>query len=169
MSFGCIGVVMGYKIKFVLIICSALFFIACSAPIKVKVFNQENSNLNSRGDNVPITLVIYQLKDFKKFEQASRSDIITREGVVLGRDKIDSTRVQVPPNEQGMIATEIAKREGKYIGIVALFANPQGKNQKFIKKLNRVFKNTIELDITQKGITKADKSKGKNKGGQANE
>ena len=145
------------------ILCSALFivgvmsFVACSTPVRVMVSNYEDSNLNNRGDNVPVTLLVYQLKDGKRFEYASPQDLLNRESVVLGRDKIDSVRVQIPPNEKNMIAAEINKKEGKYIGILALFANSQNKTQKFHKKLNRVCRNIIRLDITQNGIAKASK------------
>lgn len=132
-------------------------FVACSTPVRVMVSNYEDSNLNNRGDNVPVTLLVYQLKDGKRFEYASPQDLLNRESVVLGRDKIDSVRVQIPPNEKNMIAAEINKKEGKYIGILALFANSQNKTQKFHKKLNRVCRNIIRLDITQNGIAKASK------------
>lgn len=136
---------------------SGVLFMACSTPIKIVVSNYEDSNLNNRGDNVPVTLLIYQLRDGKRFEYASPQDLLTRESVVLGRDKIDAIRIQIPPNEKNMVAAEIHKKEGKYIGILALFTNSQGKNQKFYKKLHSVFRNTIRIDITHIGITKANK------------
>ena len=146
-----------HTLYFTLFIVGAISFVACSTPVRVMVSNYEDSNLNNRGDNVPVTLLIYQLKDGKRFEYASPQDLLNRESVVLGRDKIDSIRVQIPPNEKNMIAAEINKKEGKYIGILALFANSQNKTQKFHKKLNRVCRNIIRLDITQNGITKASK------------
>lgn len=146
-----------HTLYFTLFIVGAISFVACSTPVRVMVSNYEDSNLNNRGDNVPVTLLIYQLKDDKRFEYASPQDLLNQESVVLGRDKIDSIRVQIPPNEKDIIAAEINKKEGKYIGILALFANSQNKTQKFHKKLNRVCRNIIRLDITQNGITKASK------------
>ncbi|AQQ59255.1 type VI secretion lipoprotein [Helicobacter bilis] len=149
-------------------ICTALIFammlilIGCNTPIRIQASNHDNSNLNNRNDNVPITLVIYQLKDVNKFEYASIQDLTMRESVVLGRDNVDSIRIQVPPNEKDMLVAEFAKKEGKYIGILALFANSQGKKQKFYKKLNKVFKNTIKIDITQEGITNSKNNRGTN-------
>lgn len=129
--------------------------VGCSTPIKVIASNYEDSNLNNRGDNVPVTLLIYQLKDGKKFEYASVKDLLDKESVVLGKDMLDSTRVQIPPNEKNMVVVEINKKEGRYIGILALFAIPNNKNQKFYKKLNKVYRNTIKIDITKNGIIKA--------------
>lgn len=148
---------MKYIIHYLFFIMSIMLFVACSTPVKIIVSNYENSNLNNRHDNVPVTILIYQLKDGKRFEYASPQDLLSRESVVLGKDKIDSMRVQILPNEKNRIAAEINKKEGKYIGILALFANPQHKNQKFYKKLNRVYRNTIKIDITQNGIMQSSK------------
>lgn len=144
-------------LKYLLIaIIIALFSTACSTPIQVIVSNYEDSNLNNRGDNVPITLIVYQLKDSKKFEYASPKDLISRESVALGRDKIDSIKIQVPPNEKEILVAEFNEKEGDYIGILALFSNIKGKKQKFYKKLNSVFENIIKINITKNGITEFD-------------
>lgn len=142
------------KNVYVALVFVAMFCIGCSTPIRIHAYNYDNSNLNNRNDNVPVTLIIYQLKDINKFEYASPKDLAMRESVVLGRDNVDSVKIQVPPNEKNMLVAEFAKKEGKYIGILALFANPQNKKQKFYKKLHRVFKNTIKISITQDGIAK---------------
>ncbi|EAJ0872697.1 type VI secretion lipoprotein TssJ, partial [Campylobacter coli] len=72
-----------------------LFFCACSSVVSVKINNVENSNLNNRHDDVPVTAIVYQLKDIKKFEEASDIDLATREEGVLGKDKLDSIKTQI--------------------------------------------------------------------------
>lgn len=147
-------------ISFCILACfMGLAISGCSSPVKIQAFNQADSNLNNRGDNVPVTLIIYQLKDISKFKQSSIQDLSTRGNVVLGRDIVDFIKVQVPPNEIDVPVAEFAKKEGKYIGVLALFANPQDKKQKFYKKLNRVFSNKIELNIATEGIMQHKKSK----------
>lgn len=147
-------------LKYLLIaISTAIFSTACSTPIQVIVSNHKDSNLNNRGDNVPITLIVYQLKDSKKFEYASPQDLINRESVALGRDKLDSIKIQVPPNEKNMLVAEFNEKEGDYIGILALFSNIKGKKQKFFTKLNSVFENIIKIDITKNGIADSNNSK----------
>lgn len=144
-------------LKYLLIgIIVTLLSTGCSTPIQVIVSNHEDSNLNSRGDDVPITLIVYQLKDSKKFEYASPKDLINRESIALGRDKIDSIRIQLPPNEKEILVAEFNEKEGDYIGILALFSNAKGKRQKFYKKLNSVFENIIKINITKNGITEFD-------------
>ena len=45
-----------------------VFIVGCG-QIQVGINNMPNSNLNNRGDNVPITVIVYQLSDIKKFEE----------------------------------------------------------------------------------------------------
>ena len=52
----------------ILILALCLLFGACSNNVSVKISNIEKSNLNNRFDDVPVTLIIYKLKDVKKFE-----------------------------------------------------------------------------------------------------
>ena len=87
-------------ISFCILVCfMGLAISGCGSPIKIQAFNQADSNLNNRGDNVPVTLIIYQLKDISKFKQSSIQDLSTSGNVVLGRDIVDFIKVQVPPNE----------------------------------------------------------------------
>ena len=55
-----------------------VFIVGCG-QIQVGINNMPNSNLNNRGDNVPITVIVYQLSDIKKFEEATEMELITKE------------------------------------------------------------------------------------------
>ena len=79
-----------------------IFMVGCG-QIQVGINNMPNSNLNNRGDNVPITVIVYQLSDIKKFEEATEMDLIAKENEVLGRDKIDSIKLQIQPNANASI------------------------------------------------------------------
>ncbi|MCW1362796.1 type VI secretion system lipoprotein TssJ [Campylobacter jejuni] len=106
-----------------------LFFCACSSVVSVKINNVENSNLNNRHDDVPVTAIVYQLKDIKKFEEASDIDLATREEGVLGKDKLDSIKTQIAPKDN-IIAVKVDEEEVPYVGILVLFANNTKKNNK---------------------------------------
>nr|AAS99032.1 Tgh081 [Campylobacter jejuni] len=92
-----------------------LFFCACSSVVSVKINNVENSNLNNRHDDVPVTAIVYQLKDIKKFEEASDIDLATREEGVLGKDKLDSIKTQIAPKDN-IIAVKVDEEEVPYVG-----------------------------------------------------
>lgn len=113
-----------------------LFFCACSSVVSVKINNVENSNLNNRHDDVPVTAIVYQLKDIKKFEEASDIDLATREEGVLGKDKLDSIKTQIAPKDN-IIAVKVDEEEVPYVGILVLFANNTKKTTKIMGKDRR--------------------------------
>lgn len=137
---------------------SALFFLsACSSIVSVEIDNKENSNLNNRLDDVPLTIIVYQLKDITKFEKANDLDLSTREDGVLGKDKIDSFKMQIAPNDS-VIAVKVNDEEVPYIGVFALFANPAKKITKLWAKTEdaRGFgKNkSLKFEVNKEGIAK---------------
>ncbi|EFP5458811.1 type VI secretion system lipoprotein TssJ [Campylobacter jejuni] len=132
-----------------------LFFCACSSVVSVKINNVENSNLNNRHDDVPVTAIVYQLKDIKKFEEASDIDLATREEGVLGKDKLDSIKTQIAPKDN-IIAVKVDEEEVPYVGILVLFANNTKKTTKIWTKTedaNGFGKNKyLKFEISKEGI-----------------
>lgn len=142
----------------ILLLVIACLFVACSSKVDVQISNQENSNLNNRLDDVPLTLIVYQLKDIKKFEKASDIDLFTREDGVLGKDKIDSIKMQIAPKDN-LIAVNIEDEEVLYIGILVLFANSGKKITKIWAKTSEATgfwlgSKKLEFKITKDGISK---------------
>lgn len=133
------------------------FFTACSSTISVKINNTENSNLNNRFDDVPLTVIVYQLKDIKKFEEASDLDLATREDGVLGKDKIDSIKLQIAPKDS-VIAAKVSDEEVLYVGVFALFANATKKITKAWAKIGDASgfgsNKTLEFKVTKEGVKK---------------
>lgn len=123
--------------------------------MSIKVSNVEDSNLNSRLDDVPVTLIFYKLKNIEKFEGASNKDLMTREDGVLGKDKVDSIKLQIAPKSE-IVAIKIKKKESPYIGVLALFANDTKKITKAWAKTKSVTefwsKKSLKFEITQEGI-----------------
>ncbi|TLD86759.1 type VI secretion system lipoprotein TssJ [Helicobacter sp. MIT 05-5294] len=134
----------------------ALLLSACSSMVNVKVNNIEGSNLNNREDDVPLTIIVYQLNDIKKFESASDLDLATREDAILGKDKIDSIRIQIAPQDE-VIAVKVDDEEVQYIGLMALFANSAKKTTKAWVKTEDASgfwfaEKRIEFEITKEGV-----------------
>ena len=145
-----------YQKILILILC--LLFVSCSNTVSVRISNIEKSNLNNRSDDVPITLVIYKLKNIEKFKETSDRDLTTREDGALGKDKIDSIRLQIAPKDE-IIAIKVKDKEVPYIGILALFAN----NTNNTKEVTKIWAKTkdasgfwnkkiLKFKITQEGI-----------------
>lgn len=136
-----------YKNILILSLC-VLLFGACSNTVSVVISNIENSNLNNRLDDVPVTLIIYKLKNIEKFKEASDKDLITREDGALGKDKIDSIKLQIAPKNE-IVAIKVEDDKVSYIGILALFAN---NTKKITKTWATTNEKTLKFEITQEGI-----------------
>lgn len=147
---------MSYKKSFTFLV-SMFFFCACSSVVSVKIDNVENSNLNNRNDDVPVTIIVYQLKDIKKFEEANDIDLATREDGVLGKDKLDSIKIQVAPKDK-VVAVKVDEEEVPYIGVFVLFANNTKKITKIWVKTEEANgfgkKKYLQFEITKEGITR---------------
>ena len=127
-----------------------IFMVGCG-QIQVGINNMPNSNLNNRGDNVPITVIVYQLSDIKKFEEATEMDLIAKESEVLGRDKIDSIKLQIQPNANASIV-KIDKENVPYVGVLVLYAD-QGKTKiKEFKKTSDIKEDYLIFSISDKDI-----------------
>ncbi|EHZ4886114.1 type VI secretion system lipoprotein TssJ [Campylobacter sp. CNRCH_2013_0855] len=141
--------------KIFIILLMGLFLSSCSSVVSVKIDNIKNSNLNSRNDDVPLTVIVYQLKDVNKFIKASDLELINREDAILGRDKIDSIRLQIAPKDN-IIAFKVIDEEVPYIGILVLFANNTKKVTKIWAKTDDAngfgTKKTLKFEITKDGI-----------------
>ncbi|WP_276953380.1 type VI secretion system lipoprotein TssJ [Helicobacter rodentium] len=133
-----------------------VFFACSSSKVDIKINNHEKSNLNNRQDDVPLTIIVYQLKDIKKFEQANDIDLFARGDGVLGKDKIDSIKMQIAPKDN-IIAVNVEDEEVPYICILAFFANNDKKTTKACAKTSKAsgfwFRDKqLEFTITQDGI-----------------
>lgn len=142
-----------FNISIALLWC--FLFAACSSTVSIKISNIENSNLNNRSDDVPVTIVVYKLSNIEKFIDSSDKDLITREDGALGKDKIDSMKLQIAPKNE-VIALKIKDKEVPYIGILALFANDALRTTKVWVKTKKVNglrnKKVVKFEITQEGI-----------------
>lgn len=137
----------------ILVLC--LLLGACSNTVSIRVSNVEKSNLNNRFDDVPVTFIVYKLKSVERFEEASDRDLITREDGVLGKDKIDSIKLQIAPKNE-IVAIKVKDKDVPYVGILVLFANDTKKITKtWVKTKNASGfwnKKMLKFQITQEGI-----------------
>lgn len=85
----------GKQIAIVFFTLIALCFSGCYTTKQIRIKNDKDSNFNLNSDAVPVTIMLYQLKDTAKFKDATAIDLIERAEVVLGKDKIDITKMQV--------------------------------------------------------------------------
>lgn len=137
--------------KRVLITVMALFFAGCATTKEIHVTNSKKSNLNFNGDNVPVTIIVYKLKDLTKFKEASAFDLLKREDAILGRDKIDSSKLQIAPDDE-ITAITANKKDVPYIGVLAIFNDVNNKKLKSAIQTKKIKGNVLMFRISEKGI-----------------
>ena len=78
-------------------------------------------------------------------------DLIAKENEVLGRDKIDSIKLQIQPNANASIV-KIDKENVPYVGVLVLYAD-QGKTKiKEFKKTSDIKEDYLIFSISDKDI-----------------
>lgn len=139
---------MGWMFCILILLC----FTGCYSPKQILVKNDRNSNFNLNSDAVPITIYLYQLKDTAKFKDASAMDLIERSDIVLGRDKLDITRMQIAPDSEKIIAT-IDKSQVPYVGFLVVYSNMNKRRKiKSLIESDEISRDLLELQISKDGI-----------------
>lgn len=124
----------------------------CYSSKQILIKNDKDSNYNLNSDAVPVTIFLYQLKDIAKFKDASAIDLIERADVVLGKDKIDITKMQIAPDNQKTIAT-INKNDVPYVGFLVVYSKMSKKKKvKSLIESDEISRNLLELQIKKEGI-----------------
>ena len=142
--------------KFLSFLVFMLFLTGCAKDLIIS--NMPNSNLNYHGDNVPITIIAYKLRDVAKFKEASIIDLAERNGEILGYDKIDSIKTQIQPNTNRYAFTNVYPDEVPYVGILVLYADQSKTNIKAYKATKEIKEKNIVFEITKNGVNVLDAS-----------
>ena len=142
--------------KFLCSLIFMLFIAGCAKDLIIS--NTPNSHLNYHGDNVPVTIIAYKLKDVAKFQQASIVDLAEKNGDILGQDKIDSIKTQIQPNTNRYAFTNVDPDEVPYVGILVLYADQSKTNIKAYKSTKEAKEKNIVFEITKNGVNTIDAS-----------
>lgn len=145
--------------KFLSFLVLMLFLAGCAKDLIIS--NTPNSNLNYHGDNVPITIIAYKLKDVAKFKEASVADLAEKNGEILGLDKIDSIKTQIQPNTNRYAFTNVDPDEVPYVGILVLYADQSKTNVKAFKATRENKEKNIVFEITKNSVNILDASSSK--------
>lgn len=140
------------KIYFFILALISFYISGCYSTKQILIKNDKDSNFNLNADAVPVTILLFQLKDTAKFKNASAIDLIERGDVVLGKDKIDITRMQIAPDNEKIIAT-INKKEVPYLGFLVIYSNMNKKKKvKSLIESDEISRDFLELQIKKDGI-----------------
>jgi type VI secretion system protein VasD len=100
----------------------------CQAlPLSLSFAASGRSNALSTGEGRPVQLRVYQLKTDARLRTASFEDIWQNAAKTLEGELVSSEEHTIFPGEKQTI-TVAAKPGAAYLGVVALFREPQGKD-----------------------------------------
>ena len=101
---------------------------ACPAlPLRLAFTATPRSNALSTGEGRPVQLHIFQLKSDARLRTASFEDIWQNDAKTLEGELVSSEQHTLFPGEKKTV-TIAPKPDAAYIGVVALFREPQGKD-----------------------------------------
>jgi len=96
-------------------------------PLQLAFTATPRSNALSSGEGRPVQLHIFQLKSDARLRTASFEDIWQNDAKTLEGELVSSEQHTLFPGEKKNIAIT-PKPDAAYVGIVALFREPQGKD-----------------------------------------
>lgn len=96
-------------------------------PLTLALTATERSNALASGEGRPVQIRVYQLKSDAHLRTASFEDVWQNEAKALEGDVVTSEQQAVFPGEKKTI-TVTPKPDAAYLGVVALFREPQGKD-----------------------------------------
>jgi len=100
----------------------------CTAlPLTLAVTATQRSNALSSGEGRPVQVRIYQLKSDARLRTASFEDVWQNEAKALEGEIVSSEQQTIFPGEKKNL-TIAPKPDAAFLGVVALFREPQGKD-----------------------------------------
>jgi type VI secretion system protein VasD len=96
-------------------------------PLALALTATPRSNALSTGEGRPVQLHVYQLKTDARLRTASFEDIWQNAAKTLEGELVSSEQHTIFPGEKKTI-TVAPKPDAAYLGVVALFREPQGKD-----------------------------------------
>lgn len=121
-------------INFWLLMLLACSLIGCSSSMDVYLHAAQKLNQDQQYKSLPVQVKIYQLSNQNAFNQATFRELWQADAATLGNSLLDTHTIIVNPG-----GTEKIKipRKGKcnYVGIIAIFRNPQGDNWRVLHKI----------------------------------
>jgi type VI secretion system protein VasD len=100
----------------------------CAAlPLTLSLTATQRSNALSSGEGRPVQVRVYQLKSDARLRTASFEDVWQADAKALEGEVVSTEQHTIFPGEKKSIAVA-PKPDAAFIGVVALFREPQGKD-----------------------------------------
>lgn len=148
-----------------LAIAAAVLLTGCSAKEPVRVFLVPTQSLNQDDSGAPLPVVIrlYQLTGKERFEKASFTSLWKNDKEVLENDLLERKEITLFPESPTQVDWEVdTKKGGQYVGVMALFRNPEGSAWRQVLSvkehgLNPFTTRTVKLIVGKSTVVLAEK------------
>ncbi len=125
---------MNYLLRLVIIGLTAILS-GCASPSLIIKFNANHTlNPDITNQSLPVEVVIYQLRDTQTFTQATFDELWHGDKAILGSSLLSRDEVNVIPGGKMQIVIK-RDNDATYIGVMAIFRNPEAGHWRLIKKL----------------------------------
>lgn len=105
---------------------------SCSSAtrdVRVALVSTRSLNAMEAGSGLPVMVRIYQLRDRDKFENASFRSLWKQDREFLGDDLVSRKDLILHPESETLVDLAVEVKKGvEYVGIMALFRNPEGNS-----------------------------------------
>lgn len=122
--------------------------VARKGGVKMNIAASSNINPDSRGKAHPVRLKVYQLSNRHNFVNATYRELVKQDFIVLGDSLVRQSEVTVKPGQSLSLALD-QNLTGRYLGVVALFDQPNSENWRVI---SAVTGNSVNITLDQNMI-----------------
>lgn len=102
---------------------------SATRDVRVALVSTKSLNAIEAGSGLPVMVRIYQLRDRDKFENASFKSLWKKDREFLGDDLVSRKDLTLHPDSEILVDLAVEVKKGAdYLGIMALFRNPEGNS-----------------------------------------
>lgn len=122
-------------------------------PTRVSMVMTAASDVNpdSKGQALSVVVRVYQLKDRGRLESADYNAMLNSDRETLSDDMLDRQERVVQPGTQEMLEVR-ANQLANYLGVVALFRNPQGDTWRRVIPIGKGKTQKVTLSLQEQNI-----------------
>ena len=122
---------------------------ACSSPtLVVRLKANKHLNPDITNQSLPVEVIVYQLRDRQTFSQATFNELWHDDKNTLGASFISRDEVNIIPGSKNKITIN-RDNATTYIGIMAIFRNPNAGHWRLVKKIgHKIPLHSSKIDIT---------------------
>jgi len=112
-----------------------LIFSGCaSRSVIINFYSSAQVNMDDAENALPVQVKVYQLSSPELFKKASFHELWKNDNTILGASLVEKQKLMVIPDSQRKLKLRKHK-QSHYIGVVALFRDPQQKTWRTLQRM----------------------------------